>query len=90
VAGVDRSISGVDFWGGERYSAWGGDKVPVLNLLLNLRAKGTWISEGTAARKVGELTGEIRVGGGYQGLINVDDLPSSSVLRTDIVPWVRP
>ena len=48
-------------------------------------AKGTWISEGTAAKQVGEF-GETRLGGGYQGLIDVDNLPNSSVIRTDMVP----
>lgn len=50
-------------------------------------ARGTWISEGTAARQVGGLTGEIRVGGGYQGLIDVPNLPNSSVIRTDLLVW---
>jgi hypothetical protein len=49
-------------------------------------ARGTWISEGTAARQVG-LTGEIRAGGGYQGLIDVPNLPNSSVIRTDLLGW---
>jgi len=50
-------------------------------------ARGTWISEGTAARQVGGLTGEIREGGGYQGLIDVPNLPNSSVIRTDLLGW---
>lgn len=49
-------------------------------------AKGTWISEGTAARQVGEITGEIRPGGGWQGVIDVGNLPKSSVIRTDRLP----
>jgi hypothetical protein len=50
-------------------------------------AKGTWISEGTAAPQVGSVTGEVRVGGGYQGLIDVPNLPKSSVIRTDLLGW---
>lgn len=49
-------------------------------------ARGTWISEGKAAGQVGYVTGEIRPGGGYQGLIGVDNLPNSSVIRTDLLP----
>ena len=49
-------------------------------------ARGTWISEGTAARQVGEITGEVRPGGGWQGLIDVGNLPNSSVIRTDRLP----
>jgi RHS repeat-associated protein len=52
-------------------------------------SKGTWISEGTAARKVGGVTEEIRAGGGYQGLIDVHNLPNSTVIRTDMAPWAR-
>ncbi|MCH7226248.1 hypothetical protein, partial [Haloferula sp. A504] len=50
-------------------------------------ARGTWISEGTAARQVGDLTGEIRAGGGYQGLIDVPNLPNSTVIKTDLLGW---
>jgi hypothetical protein len=50
-------------------------------------ATGTWISEGTAARQVGDFTGEIRAGGGYQGLIDVHNLPNSSIIRTDLLGW---
>ena len=49
-------------------------------------ASGTWISEGTAARQVGDITGEVRAGGGYQGLIDAGNLPRSSVVRTDRLP----
>ena len=45
-------------------------------------AQGTWISEGVAAAQTG-VTGEVRPGGGYQGLIDVKNLPNSSVVRTD-------
>src|SRR5690606_9835398 len=45
-------------------------------------AKGTWISEGPAAKQVGKFTDEIKLGGGYQGLIDVNNLPRSSVIRT--------
>jgi hypothetical protein len=36
---------------------------------------------------VGSITGEVRAGGGYQGLIDVDNLPRSSVIRTDLLKW---
>jgi hypothetical protein len=54
-------------------------------------AYGTWITEGVAARQVG-FTGEVRAGGGYQGLIDVHNLPKSSVVRTDRLPgwWKTP
>jgi hypothetical protein len=44
--------------------------------------KGTWISEGTAAAQKG-VSGEVRKGGGYQGLIDSKNLPKSAVRRTD-------
>lgn len=50
-------------------------------------AKGTWVSEGTAARQAGEKTGEIRNGGGYQAIIGVHNLPKSTVIRTDLLDW---
>jgi len=49
-------------------------------------AKGIWISEGTAARRVGDITKEVRNGGGYQGVIDIKNLPKSSVIKTDILP----
>jgi len=48
--------------------------------------KGTWVSEGTAAKQVGDFTSEFRSGGGYQGLIDVKNLPKSSLVKTDNVP----
>ncbi|WP_407333307.1 hypothetical protein [Enterovibrio sp. 27052020O] len=45
--------------------------------------KGTWVSEGTAKKQIGDFTGEVRLGGGYQGLIDVKNLPKSTVVRTD-------
>lgn len=50
-------------------------------------ARGTWISEGPAASQVGKATGEFRPGGGYQGLIDTNNLPRSSVIRTDLLDW---
>ena len=41
-------------------------------------SKGTWISEGNAAKKVGDFTDEIRSGGGFQGLIDSKNLPKST------------
>jgi RHS repeat-associated protein len=48
--------------------------------------KGTWISEGTAAKQTGDFTDEYRPGGGYQGLIDIKLLPKSTVIRTDKLP----
>ncbi|WP_207209735.1 hypothetical protein [Pectobacterium zantedeschiae] len=47
--------------------------------------KGTWITEGTAARQVSTDGSEILKGGGYQGLINIKDLSNSTIIRTDKV-----
>ena len=49
-------------------------------------AAGTWISEGTAAKQVGR-TGEVRSGRGYQGLIDIKNLPNSTVIRTGKLKW---
>ncbi len=48
--------------------------------------KGTWVSEGTAAKQVGDFTDEFRPGGGYQGLIDINNLPKSTWIRTDKLP----
>ncbi len=48
--------------------------------------KGTWVSEGAAAKQVGDFTDEFRPGGGYQGLIDINSLPKSSWIRTDKLP----
>jgi hypothetical protein len=48
--------------------------------------KGSWVSEGDAAGQVGDFTDELRAGGGYQGLIDIKNLPKSSLLRTDKLP----
>ncbi|OMH36545.1 hypothetical protein BGP75_09635 [Motiliproteus sp. MSK22-1] len=48
--------------------------------------KGTWVSEGTAAKQVGDFTDEFRPGGGYQGLLDINNLPKSSWIRTDKLP----
>ena len=48
--------------------------------------KGTWVSEGTAAKQVGDFTDEFRPGGGYQGLIDINNLPKSSWIKTDKLP----
>jgi hypothetical protein len=48
--------------------------------------KKTWISEGTAAKQVGDFTDEFRSGGGYQGLIDIKNLPKSSWIRMDKLP----
>jgi hypothetical protein len=47
--------------------------------------KNTWISEGTAAPQVGYID-EFRPGGDYQGVINVNNLPNSTIIRTDFLP----
>ena len=44
---------------------------------------GTWIGEGTAARQVSRDGTEILTGGGYQGIIDVKNLPKSTIIRTD-------
>ncbi|MFN4043859.1 RHS repeat-associated core domain-containing protein [Limnobacter sp.] len=48
-------------------------------------AQGAWITEGIASPQTG-VTGEFRPGGAYQGLIDVKNLPNSSVVRTDLLP----
>ncbi|MCC7334856.1 MAG: hypothetical protein IT422_07160 [Pirellulaceae bacterium] len=47
--------------------------------------KGTWIREGVAARQVGNF-GEIRRGGGWQGVIDTKDLPNTSIINTEKLP----
>ena len=44
---------------------------------------GTWIGEETAARQVSRDGTEILTGGGYQGIIDVKNLPKSTIIRTD-------
>ena len=44
---------------------------------------GTWIGEGTAARQVSRDGTEILTGGGYQGIIDVKNLPKSTIIRTN-------
>ena len=41
------------------------------------------IGEGTAARQVSRDGTEILTGGGYQGIIDVKNLPKSTIIRTD-------
>ncbi|WP_310592026.1 RHS repeat-associated core domain-containing protein, partial [Bacteroides stercoris] len=43
---------------------------------------GTWIGEGTAARQVSSDGAEVLSGGGYQGIINVKNLPKSTIIQT--------
>ncbi|MDE9544256.1 hypothetical protein [Xenorhabdus bovienii] len=47
--------------------------------------KGTWITEGTAAPQVSKDGLEILKGGGYQGLINIKNLPNSTIIKTEKV-----
>jgi hypothetical protein len=49
-------------------------------------SSGTWISEGVAAPQTAKFVPEYRPGGGYQGLIDVKNLPKSSIIRTDRLP----
>jgi hypothetical protein len=43
---------------------------------------GTWIGEGTAAKQISSDGLEILSGGGYQGIIDVKNLPNSSIVNT--------
>lgn len=47
--------------------------------------KGTWITEGTAAPQISSNGSQSLGGGGYQGLINIKELPNSTIIRTDKV-----
>lgn len=44
--------------------------------------KGTWIAEGTAAQQISSDGLEKLIGGGYQGLINIKELPKSTIINT--------
>lgn len=50
-------------------------------------SKGTWVSEGYAAPQAGVETSETRPGGGYQAIINSNNLSNSTILRTDSLEW---
>ena len=47
---------------------------------------GTWISEGTVAPQTGIMTGEVKKGGGYQGLIDSNNIPKSTIIKTENLP----
>ncbi|OCG65165.1 hypothetical protein A9G48_00750 [Gilliamella sp. wkB18] len=47
--------------------------------------KGTWIAEGTAAPQISSDGLEKLMGGGYQGLINIKELPKSTIIKTEKV-----
>jgi len=62
--------------------AWG---VDITHVTTFRPARGTIITEGQAAHQIDGKTHEFRRGGGYQGLIKSNDLPKSSIVRTDRV-----
>lgn len=49
--------------------------------------RGTWIHEGTAARQISSDGKQVLNGGGYQGTINVKDLPNRTIIKTDKVKF---
>ncbi|WP_206194075.1 hypothetical protein [Serratia microhaemolytica] len=51
--------------------------------------KGTWIAEGTAAPQISSNGLEVLKGGKYQGIINIKELPKSTILRTENTNFMR-
>ena len=48
---------------------------------------GTWIGEGTAAKQISQDGTEILEGTGYQGIINIKELPNSTIIKTEKVKF---
>ena len=48
---------------------------------------GTWIGEGTAAKQISQEGTEILEGTGYQGIINIKELPNSTIIKTEKVKF---
>ena len=48
---------------------------------------GTWIGEGTVAKQIRQDGTEILEGTGYQGIINIKELPNSTIIKTEKVKF---
>ena len=48
---------------------------------------GTWIGEGTAAKQISQDGTEFLEGTGYQGIINIKELPNSTIIKTEKVKF---